>query len=158
VVDVTRETIDNASTIPLQTLPAHQHLSATRNKKRKLHALEETEGVEDFRRVRILHKRFYYLDHILLHSPLLEPIKPNLKPSPTPPPVLVSFSSSSSSEFGESDIDLARDSAAKRLRKRKKGRKRKHVPSQGDTILISHLDPNRPDIAQQADVVVLNSN
>jgi hypothetical protein len=56
VVDVTHETTDKAPTIPLQTLPTHQHISATRNKKRKLHALEETEGVEDFRRVRILHK------------------------------------------------------------------------------------------------------
>jgi hypothetical protein len=56
VVDVTHETTDNAPTIPLQTLPAHQDVSATRNKKRKLHALEETEGIEDFRRVRILHK------------------------------------------------------------------------------------------------------
>src|SRR6266480_2424731 len=73
VVDVTHETTDNAPTIPLQTLSAHQDVSATKNKKRKLHALEETEGIEDFRRVRILHK-------------MIEPeSEPESEPSPIRP-------------------------------------------------------------------------
>src|ERR1700722_3598977 len=45
----------------------------------------------------------------------------------------------------------------KRFRKRKMNRKGKHVPSQGDTVLISYLEPNRPDIAQKAGEIVLNS-
>jgi hypothetical protein len=103
---------------------------------------------------------FYNLDDVLPRSPQLEPIKPNYKPSATPPPFLPS-SSSHSPESEESELDLARDAEsgnqARRFRKRKKGRKRKHVPSQGDTVLISYLDPNRPDIAQQAGQTALNS-
>jgi hypothetical protein len=103
---------------------------------------------------------FYDPDDVLPRSPQLEPIKPNYKPSATPPPFVPS-SSSHSPESEESEIDLARDTEignqARRSRKRKKGRKRRHGPSQGDTVLISYLDPNRPDIAQQAGQTVLNS-
>ena len=100
----------------------------------------------------------YGPDDFLPRSPLLEPIKPNYKPASTPPPFVPS--SSPSPESGDSDIDLARNSEverkAKRLRKRKKGRRR-HVPSQGDTVLLSYLEPNRPDIAQKASEAALNS-
>jgi hypothetical protein len=104
---------------------------------------------------------FYDPYDFLPRSPGLEPIKPNLKPAPTPPPFVLS-SSSPSPESEESEIELARDgdiqSKPRRSRKRKKGRRRRrHEPTQGDTVLISYLEPNRPDIAQQAGKVVLNS-
>lgn len=104
---------------------------------------------------------FFDPDDVLPHSPPLEPVKPNYEPTQTPPPFITTSSSSPSLESEESDTELARDAEAanqaKPLRKRKRGRKRKHGPSQGDTVLIFHLDPNRPDIAQQAGQTVLNS-
>ena len=97
-------------------------------------------------------------DPLIPRSPGLQETKPRYTPEPTPPPFVPS--SSNSPESGESDIDLASDAEIgkpRRLRKGKKARKRRHGPSQGDAVLISYLDPNRPDIAAQAGQTVLNS-
>jgi hypothetical protein len=105
---------------------------------------------------------FYDPDDVLPHSPLLEPIRPNYKPATTPPPFVPTSSSSHSPESGDSEIDRARgpniENKGRRSRKGKRGKKRRHGPSQGDTVLISYLEPNRPDIAQEAGQTVLHSD
>ncbi|KEF54979.1 uncharacterized protein A1O9_08631 [Exophiala aquamarina CBS 119918] len=80
---------------------------------------------------------------ILERSPQLEAVKPDLGPTvDTPPPLVPYESSSDSSEPGEEE-----KSRSPRSRKRRKGRTR---ASQGDRVLISYLDHNRPDIALHA--------
>lgn len=92
-------------------------------------------------------------------SDRLEPVKINYKPSPTPPPFVPDSTSSSSPspESRGSDSDLARDFSNQPRRIKKKRRKQRHKPSQGDTVLLTFLDPNRPDIAQDASHNALNS-
>lgn len=86
---------------------------------------------------------------ILERSPQLEAVKPDLGPTvDTPPPLVPYESSSDSSETGEEK------SRSPRSRKRRKGRTR---ASQGDRVLISYLDHNRPDIAFHAGKHALDS-
>lgn len=75
------------------------------------------------------------------HSPLLQPVIINTKPSESPPPFLPEDLSSSSDE---EDIDPG-DSRARAGRVSRKVR-----PSQGDAVLLGELAPNHPDIAQRA--------
>ena len=104
----------------------------------------------------------YDPDEFLPRASPFPEVKINYKPEPSPPPFVPENTSSSSPspDSGDSDIDLAKDAEekARRFRRFKKGRRRKrHGPSQGDTVLISYLDPNRPDIAQEAGQTVLTS-
>jgi hypothetical protein len=96
-------------------------------------------------------------------SPGLIPTQINYKPEETPPPYIPTSSSSAASLSPEpsnrkSDLQgpdaLARPPGKKKKRRRKKGRTR---PSQGDAVLISYLDPNRPDIAREVAQSALNS-
>jgi hypothetical protein len=106
---------------------------------------------------------FYDSDELLPRSPLLEPIRPNFFPSPTPPPPVLSDCSSSYASSA-SDAEAAPLSNFQESfygiylsEKSKRKRRRRHRPSQGDIFLISYLHPHRPDIAQQAGSIVLNS-
>ena len=107
----------------------------------------------------------YSSDEGLINSPLLQPVQVKYTPEPSPPPFVLENSSSPSTspspESEESDVGLAStiesETAIKRLRRPKKRRRQRHKPSQGDTVLISYLAPNRPDIAQQASQTVLDS-
>ncbi len=105
----------------------------------------------------------YSSDEGLINSPRLQPIKVKYTPEPSPPPFVPENSSSSSAslESEESDVELAStieaEATVKRQRRPKKRRRQRHKPSQGDTVLISYLAPNRPDIAQQASQTVLDS-
>jgi hypothetical protein len=83
-------------------------------------------------------------------SPLLVPQTINYKPADSPPPFLPAKSSSSSPE---STPPPGSARSKKTLRKRRK----RTQPSQGDSVLISYLDPNRPDIAREAGERALNS-
>ncbi|RYC64060.1 hypothetical protein CHU98_g2162 [Xylaria longipes] len=68
------------------------------------------------------------------NSPLMKPCVPKLKPSPSPPAIPLPIVSLSSSIGGKSS-----------------NRRRKIQPSQGDAVLISHLDNGRrPEISQEA--------
>lgn len=98
--------------------------------------------------------------------PSLKPIKINYKPEESPPPYICTSSSSSSAPSDEecrtpdatnklrnsyripSQEDFEDGTKIQRKRRRVK-RRGKTRPSQGDAILINHLDPNRPDIARQ---------
>ena len=97
-------------------------------------------------------------------SPGLVPTKINYKPEESPPPYIPTSSSSSASLSPGPDeskgdrlnLDASTPSVkkSKHRKKRKKGRTR---PFQGDAVLISYLDPNRPDIARQVAQQALNS-
>jgi hypothetical protein len=97
-------------------------------------------------------------------SPGLVPTQINYKPVETPPPYIPSSASSCVSVSPESPYNsshpgceqTARATSARKAKKRrrKKGRTR---PSQGDAVLISYLDPNRPDIAREVARQALNS-
>ncbi|KAL9617884.1 MAG: hypothetical protein Q9160_007372 [Pyrenula sp. 1 TL-2023] len=99
---------------------------------------------------------YYDSDDALNASPRLQPIKPNFRSEETPPPFIHEKSSSSSpaTERGDNDellSETARPASGGPRKQSKKRRKKSRVrPSQGDTVLISYLAPNRPDIAQQA--------
>ena len=106
---------------------------------------------------------FYDPDDVLPRSPGLQPTKVNYRPVDSPPPFTAQPSSSVSSSPEPSDSGRLSESKesgaatkllAKRKTRRRKGRTR---PSQGDAVLISYLDPNRPDIAQQVGQHALNS-
>ena len=69
-------------------------------------------------------------------SPVLQAIRPNFQPSESPQPFITESHSSEEEAEEESTV------------RRRRGAGRRVRPSQGDGVLISHLDPNRPDIAQ----------
>lgn len=96
-------------------------------------------------------------------SPGLVETQINYKIEETPPPYIPTSSSSSSvspardeSKDGRQAHNASAHLPVKRLKKkrRKKGRTR---PSLGDSVLISYLDPNQPDIARKAGQEALNS-
>ena len=95
-------------------------------------------------------------------SPPLVPIPVKYKPEKTPPPYFETSSSSGSASpapgrgKARPDSDKSAYRPVKQL-KRKGRKKRRTRPSQGDAVLISYLEPNRPDIAQEAAQRALNS-
>jgi hypothetical protein len=89
-------------------------------------------------------------------SPGLVPTQINYKPQETPPPSILS--SSSSARSASSEIDDSRDDLSMRKKKRRtRPSQGDALSSQGDALLISYLDPNRPDIAQEVAQRALNS-
>lgn len=100
---------------------------------------------------------YYDLDDVGNRSPLPEKVTVDYGPHLSPPPS-VPASSSSPSPGSESDLasEAGIEKKTKRLKKPKPKRK-KHKASIGDTVLLTYLDPNRPDIAQEAGQKVLNS-
>jgi hypothetical protein len=98
-------------------------------------------------------------------SPGLVPTHINYKPEKTPPPYIPIYVSSSGSSSPEPDArtnnqeghtESAHVPTKKKL-KRKRRRNGRTRPSQGDAVLIHHLDPNRPDIAREVGQHALNS-
>jgi hypothetical protein len=86
---------------------------------------------------------FFSDDDICPRSPGLERVFPRAAPSPSPPPVVTQgFHPPVSSPSS---------------RRRSKANRRKTRPTQGDWVLIRQMDPNQPDIAQQASQRALNS-
>jgi hypothetical protein len=107
---------------------------------------------------------YYDPDEDVRHpSPGLVPTQINYTPEETPPPYIPTSSSSSASLSPDPDesnehrqgLDDSAHPSAKKKRKRRK--KRRTRPSQGDAVLISYLDPNRPDIAREVAQRALNS-
>ena len=94
----------------------------------------------------------YFDPDDVLHTERLEPITVDLKPKESPPPFVPDDTTSDSPapESSDSDSDLAIETARPpktRKVKRKRGRPK---ASLGDAVLLSYLNPNRPDIAQHA--------
>lgn len=83
-----------------------------------------------------------------LRSPGLKPFKPRATPSPSPPPIV------SQTIY---PVRAQSVSSPSSRRRNKSNRRQKTRPSQGDWVLIREMDPNRPDIAQQASERALNS-
>ena len=105
---------------------------------------------------------FYDTDDAINASPPLEKAVVNYKPEESPPPFVPEITSSSSPETAEGDAakegDTGTEEGPRRPKKaRRKRKKQRTRPSQGDTVLISYLEPNRPDIAQQVGQTALNS-
>ena len=99
-------------------------------------------------------------------SPMLVATQVDYKPKSTPPPYIPSSSPSTASTSPEPEnykLDRPHRSPStstgdrQKSRKSKKRRKQRTRPSQGDTVLISYLEPNRPDIAQEVGQRALNS-
>lgn len=90
----------------------------------------------------------YDSDDVFQRSPGLKPVHPKATPSPSPPPFVAQSVTISTSP------DVSPPSSSRR---RKKPNRRKTQPSQGDTVLIGFMDPNRPDIARQVGEKALNS-
>ena len=109
-------------------------------------------------------------------SPVLEPITVVCNNEDTPPPYVPTSSSSPSSlhsvrsaesrrKSGRAPLSATLAASINQSRKNKGGkpkpgrkkRKVRHRPCQGDAVLITYLDPNRPDIAQEAGQHALNS-
>jgi hypothetical protein len=100
---------------------------------------------------------YYDPDDVGNRSPPPEKVTVHYGPHLSPPP---SVPTSSSSPSPESDADLASDAGIEKKSKqskKSKTRKKKHKASIGDTVLLNYLDPNRPDIAQEAGQQVLTS-
>lgn len=91
----------------------------------------------------------YDSDDVFPRSPGLEPVRPKATPSPSPPP----FAAHSVTISTSPDVSPPYSSS----RRRKKPNRRKTQPSQGDTVLIGFMDPNRPDIARLVGEKALNS-
>lgn len=73
-------------------------------------------------------------------SPGLTAVKVNAKPEEEPPPIVTQIFVSPPTS-----------------RNRKKSKRRKHRPTQGDLVLIREMEPNRPDIAYAVSQQALNS-
>ena len=73
-------------------------------------------------------------------TPQLEATKPNFDVVETPPPLATTRESSLAPSSGEE----------RRAIGGRKGRRGKTKPSQSDAVVLSQLDPNRPDIAKHA--------
>ncbi|KAF2192749.1 hypothetical protein K469DRAFT_554675 [Zopfia rhizophila CBS 207.26] len=89
----------------------------------------------------------YDSDDAFPRSPGLAPVKPKATPSPSPPPFVTQ----------QVTISTAQNVSPPSSRRRKKPNRRKTRPSQGDTVLIGFMDPNRPDIARLVGERALNS-
>lgn len=101
-------------------------------------------------------------------SPGLAPTQISYKPEESPPPYIPTSSSSSSSspcvspgpaegKGGQQGLESSAFLSGKKNPKRKRRKKGRTRPSQGDAVLISYLDPNRPDIAREFAQRALNS-
>ena len=102
---------------------------------------------------------YYDLDDVGNRSPLPEVVTVDYGPHLSPPPSVPASSSSPTPE-SESGVDQASEAGIekkKKLFKKSKPKRKKHKASIGDTVLLTYLDPNRPDIAQEAGQKVLNS-
>ena len=113
-----------------------------------------------------LQEDYYDPDEDVRHpSPGLVPTQINYKPEETPPPYIPTSPSSLGSVSPEPDArtnDQEGHTESPHLpaRKKSKGKKRRKGrtrPSQGDAVLISYLEPNRPDIAREVAQHALNS-
>ncbi|KAF2197001.1 hypothetical protein GQ43DRAFT_227145 [Delitschia confertaspora ATCC 74209] len=90
----------------------------------------------------------YDSDDAFPRSPGLVPVKPKATPSPSPPPFISQSVTLSTHQNVSSPFS----------RGRKNPNRRKTRPTQGDTVLIGFMDPNRPDIAQLVGERALNSD
>lgn len=92
----------------------------------------------------------YDSDDAFPKSPGLEPVRPRATPSLSPPPRVTHH------------VPLShppqRVSHSTSSRRRIKSNRRKTRPTQGDFVLIRHMDPNQPDIARQVGERALNSD
>lgn len=88
----------------------------------------------------------YDSDEYFPLSPGLKPVRPRATPSPTPPPVVTHHI-----------VSTAPNVSPPSSRRRKKSNRRKARPSQGDSVLLRVMEPNRPDIAREAGERVLGS-
>jgi hypothetical protein len=103
---------------------------------------------------------YYDPDDVGNRSPLPEKVTVDYGPHLSPPPSVPASSPSTSPGPEESGVDLASEAGTERKVKRfkkSKPKRKKHKASIGDTVLLTYLDPNRPDIAQKAGQQVLNS-
>lgn len=85
-------------------------------------------------------------------SPGLVPTQINYKPQETLPPYVSSSSSSArsvSSEIDDTGENRHGPDVLIQLSVKKRPKKRRTRPSQDDVVLISYLNPNRPDIARE---------
>ena len=89
----------------------------------------------------------YYQDDESLPEPPLLKARIAKTPQFTTPPPLVATSDYSS---GLNGSNIPRSQDEEDLNRRKKDVKVRTRPTQGDWVLIREMDPNRPDIAQQA--------
>ncbi|OJD36398.1 c2h2 type zinc finger domain-containing protein [Diplodia corticola] len=90
----------------------------------------------------------YDSDDAYPKSPGLQPIKIKSTPSPSPPP----FPPQHSAPVVTQTVSPTTSSS------RRRKRNNRTRPSQGDTVLLSFLEPNRPDIARAAGERALNSD
>ncbi|XTI94857.1 hypothetical protein V2W45_1255340 [Cenococcum geophilum] len=90
----------------------------------------------------------YESDDAYPHSPGLKAVRVKATPSPSPPPFIPQ----------QITIPSPENVSPHSLKKRKKPNRRKTRPSQGDTVLINFMDPNRPDIARLVGERALNSD
>lgn len=90
----------------------------------------------------------YDSDDAYPKSPGLQPIKIKSTPSPSPPP----FPPQHSQPVVTQTVSPTTSSS------RRRKRNNRTRPSQGDTVLLSFLEPNRPDIARAAGERALNSD
>ncbi|OCK82917.1 hypothetical protein K432DRAFT_292156 [Lepidopterella palustris CBS 459.81] len=90
----------------------------------------------------------YDSDDAYPHSPGLKPVRPKATPSPSPPPFIPQ----------RITIPSPENVSPSSQKKRKKPNRRKTRPSQGDTVLVSFMAPNRPDIARLVGERALNSD
>ena len=90
----------------------------------------------------------YESDDAYPHSPGLKAVRVKATPSPSPPPFIPQ----------QITIPSPENVSPHSLKKRKKPNRRKTRPSQGDTVLINFMDPNRPDIARLVGEIALNSD
>ncbi|KAF2264331.1 hypothetical protein CC78DRAFT_232477 [Lojkania enalia] len=91
----------------------------------------------------------YDSDDAFPRSPGLLPVKPKVTPSPSPPPVVTHQVTRST---------LVQNVSPPSSKRRKNPNRQKTRPSQGDFVLIRNMEPNRPDIAQEAGERALNSD
>ncbi|OCL04176.1 hypothetical protein AOQ84DRAFT_124630 [Glonium stellatum] len=90
----------------------------------------------------------YGSDDAYPYSPVLKAVRVKATPSPSPPPFIPT----------QTIIPSPENVSPHSQKKRKKPNRRKTRPSQGDTVLINFMDPNRPDIARIAGETALNSD
>ncbi len=83
-------------------------------------------------------------------SPLLQEVKVSSTPTPSPPPIIIEETYHHSSRI--------QTVSSPSQRSRNRPNRRKTQATQGDWVLLSYMEPNRPDIAQLASEQALNSD
>ena len=89
----------------------------------------------------------YDSDDAYPRSPGLKPVKPKATPSPSPPPFIPQRCA----------VPTSPPVNHRDTRRLKQQARQKTRPSQGDTVLLGFMAPDRPDIAQLAGQQALNS-